>query len=295
MISGVIDSWLDAAEQRARAAEPQLAQVLADYIGEARFGFASIEPALAELPPNSRILEVGAGSLLLTCGLEALGFRVTALEPVGTGFSHMDKIRKAVWECAAQHGCRPELLEIAAEKLTRESEFDFAFSINVMEHVEDVSLVLRRVWMALRPGAAYQFICPNYSFPYEPHFAIPTLFSKTWTERIFRARILNSRTVVDPLGTWQSLNWISVNSVRRTCRRQLGVEPEFDRDTCYRFVRRAIDDPSFQRRHSALLRSVCAALDAVGATTLLKLLPVGVQPALSCRVTRPLARSAKAP
>ena len=43
-----------------------------------------------------------------------------------------------------------------------------------MEHVDDVPLVLRRVMSALRPGAAYRFVCPNYRFPFEPHFDIPT-------------------------------------------------------------------------------------------------------------------------
>jgi SAM-dependent methyltransferase len=282
----MLEPWLGAVDRHVRTAEPLLGDVLTDYIGEARFGFATIRPALSELPSGASILEIGAGTLLLSCGLQALGFRTTALEPIGVGFSHLDQIRAAVWDFAGRSGCRPELLDIPAEHLARDAEFDFAFSVNVMEHVDDVPLVLRRVWAALRPGAAYQFVCPNYSFPYEPHFDIPTVFSKPMTKRLFRRRILNSRTVIDPEGTWQSLNWISVGAVRRACRRELGVEPEFDRHVCYSFVRRAIDDPSFQRRHSPVLRSVCAALDSVGATKALKWLPVDIQPALSCRVRR---------
>ena len=173
MIPRVMDSWLDAVERHVREAEPELGDVLTDYVGEARFGFATIGPALDVLGPGSRILEVGAGALLLSSALQTIGFQTTALEPIGAGFSHIDRIRRAVWAFAGQHGCRPRLLEIPAERLACDAEFDFAFSINVMEHVDDVAMVLRRVWAALRPGATYLFVCPNYSFPYEPHFDIP--------------------------------------------------------------------------------------------------------------------------
>jgi hypothetical protein len=130
-------------------------------------------------------------------------------------------------------------------------------------------------------------VCPNYGFPYEQDFDMPTLLSKSLTWRFLQNRILNSRTVLDPRGTWQSLNWISVSSVKSACRRDLGIEPEFDRTVFFRFVRRAIDDSSFQRRHSRLLCSLCASLDAVGVSRLLAHLPAEAQPALSCRIARP--------
>lgn len=282
-----MELWLDDFERHARAIVPDLGGVLTDYIGEARFGASILDAEMGQLPQGSRVLEVGAGMLLLSCALQAAGYQVSAVEPVGIGFAHMNRLREIVWSYATDRGCRPELLSIRAEQIVADTEFDFAFSMNVMEHVDDVPLVLRRVMSALRPGAAYRFVCPNYRFPFEPHFDIPTLFSKSLTGRVLRSRILGSHTVIDPAGTWQSLNWISVASVRRICRRDLGLEPEFDRTVCYRFVRRAIDDPGFQRRHSRLLCALCASLDTIGAARLLMLLPAGAQPAMSCRLTRP--------
>ena len=240
------------------------------------------------MPTGSSVLEIGAGMLLLSCALQAAGYRVSALEPIGSGFSHLDRLRQIVWDYATRQGCAPKLDSIKAEQLDRDREFDFAFSINVMEHVDDVALVLRRVWSALRPGASYRFVCPNYAFPYEPHFGIPTLFSKALTERVFRRRILASPIVADPRGTWTSLNWISVASVRRIARESLGVEPEFDRTVLDRYVRRAIADSSFQRRHSPLIRRAFTLLDAVGA---FKLVPAGGQPVMSCRLERPMANA----
>ncbi len=278
--------WLEDFERHARAIAPDLGDVLTDYIGEARFGASILDAELGQLPQGSRVLEVGAGMLLLSCALQSAGYQVSAVEPVGIGFSHITRLREIVWDYAIDRGCRPELLSIKAEQIVADAEFDFAFSMNVMEHVDDVPLVLRRVLSALRPGATYRFVCPNYRFPYEPHFDMPTLFSKSLTGRVLRSRILGSRTVIDPAGTWQSLNWISVASVRRNCR-HLGLKPEFDRTVCNRYVRRAIGDPSFQRRHSRFLSVLCASLDAIGVTTLLTLLPAGAQPAMSCRLTRP--------
>jgi 2-polyprenyl-3-methyl-5-hydroxy-6-metoxy-1,4-benzoquinol methylase len=259
---------------------------LSDYIGEARFGAVIIDAEMAQLPQGARILEVGAGMLLLSCALQSAGYQVSAVEPVGIGFSHINRLREIVWNYATALGCCPDLRPIKAEQLMADAEFEFAFSMNVMEHVEDAPLVLRRVLSALRAGATYHFVCPNYRFPYEPHFDMPTLFSKWLTGRVFRSRILGSRTVIDPAGTWESLNWISVASVRRMCR-HLGVEPEFDRTVAYRYLRRAIGDPSFQRRHSGILSMLGTSLDAIGVTRLLMLLPAGAQPAMSCRVTTP--------
>lgn len=225
--------------------------------------------------------------MFLSCALQAAGYCVTAVEPVGVGFSHVSRLRPLVLDYARQHGAVPEPLEIGAEALTAERTFDYAFSINVMEHVADPAAVLRRVWAALKPGAAYRFVCPNYRFPFEPHFGIPTLGSKALTWQVFRRRIRASRVVVDPDGAWASLNWISVGDVRRICRQAFGVTPSFERDLTHRFVQRAVADPSFQRRHGPAMRGLARGLTASGLTRLTTLVPPGLQPAMSCLVTRP--------
>ncbi len=282
-----IESWLDAVSRHVVSLAPELSDLLSDYVGEARFGASVIDAELAQLPAGSRVLEIGAGMMLLSCAVQAAGYRVSALEPIGSGFSHMARLRQLVWDFAERQGCAPELHSIRAEQLDRAGEFDYAFSINVMEHVDDVAVVLRRVWSALSPGASYRFVCPNYAFPYEPHFGIPTLVSKALTWRVFRRRILASSLVADPLGTWTSLNWISVASVRRLARKVLGVQPEFDSTVIERYVRRAVADSSFQRRHSPGVRRAFTLCDAVG---VLKVLPAAVQPVMSCCLTRPPVR-----
>lgn len=252
---------------------------------EARFGASVIESDLHHLSSGGQILEIGAGVLLLGCHLQREGYAVTAVEPIGCGFSHFDRLRKIVLDYASDGGFAPVLFAIPAEDLDFDSKFDFAFSINVMEHVGDVALVLRRVLSAIRPGGGYRFLCPNYLFPYEPHFNMPTLFSKALTEHLLGKWIRSSRRVVEPVGTWTSLNWISVSQVRRTCK-ELGFEPVFDLSVLHRFIQRALYDNEFQSRRGPLILSVLQALDRFGMTRLLMLMPAVCQPYMACVIVR---------
>jgi len=281
-----VHAWIDRAGAHLRQAAPDLAGVVADYVGEAHFGAAVLAPDLAVAGSGARVLEVGAGAVLLSAALQAGGYRVTALEPLGAGFSHMARLRSLVLDHAAATNARPDTIDTPAEALDIRDAFDLAFSINVMEHVADPAAVLRQVIAALRPGGRYRFICPNYTFPFEPHFNIPTLGSKARTWRVFEQRILASPVVVDPEGTWASLNWITVGSVRRACA-ALGVRPTFDRGLTRTFLRRALEDPSFQRRHGAMVRGVARTIGALGLDRAALLLPPGLQPAMSCCVERP--------
>ena len=82
---------------------------------------------------------------------------MTAVEPVGRGFSHFDRLRKIVLDYASEGGFAPTLFTIPAEDLEFASEFDYAFSINVMEHVGDV------------PGGHPKSpICGHFKIPHLP-------------------------------------------------------------------------------------------------------------------------------
>src|SRR4029079_2470273 len=100
------EPWLEGIERHARAIAPDLGDVLTDYIGEARFGAEIIDAEIGHLPRGSRVLEVGAGMLLLSCALQSAGYQVSAVEPVGIGFSHIDRLREIVWDYATDRGCR---------------------------------------------------------------------------------------------------------------------------------------------------------------------------------------------
>lgn len=272
--------------KRVLDAAPDLLPLFNIFAGEARFGACVIATDVNSLSAGGRILEIGAGVLLLSCHLQREGYAVTAVEPIGTGFSHFARLREIVLDYAHEKGFAPSLYTIPAEDLEFTSAFDYAFSINTMEHVNDVAAVMRRVLAAIRPAGRYRFVCPNYLFPYEPHFNMPTLFSKALTERLLGKYIRSSQSVVDPAGTWTSLNWISVPQVRRICGKDLEVAPLFDRSVFYRFMQRALLDADFQRRRGPVIMKALKTMDRLGLTRLLLKIPVVCQPAMDCVIVR---------
>jgi len=282
-----LDVWLQMIRQGVEQGSPGLVPIFEDYAGEARFGLDIIAGDLARIPAGASILEIGAGMGLLSALLQRVGFQVVAIEPIGEGFSHLDRLRDIVLDTARAHGCAPSFQDIAAESLVLENCFDYAFSINVMEHVRSVQSVMKRVFAAMKPGARYRFVCPNYLFPFEPHFNILTLGSKRLTGLLFGPWIFKSKKVADPEGTWGSLNWITVPQVRRVCREDLRCDPWFDSDMLYQFVIRVLSDEDFQRRRGALMCRAFGLLERLKLTALLRRVPVSWQPAMNCVVTRP--------
>lgn len=281
-----IEDWLAEVRYRFVDAAPDLLALFDTYAAEAIFGRRYIEADLGALKPSGRVLEVGAGSLLLSCQLVREGFEVTALEPVGDGFSHFDQMRQVVLGAARSLSCCPFILDRPAEALDVVNGFDYAFSVNVMEHVDDVGVVLESVAKSLAIGASYRFTCPNYLFPYEPHFNIPTFFSKQLTENILGWKIFASQTVPDPSGTWKSLNWINVVQVKRLVRGMTGLRLTLNRSIFSATVERIASDSAFASRRSSAVRGLLLVLVRLRIHHLFRLVPAVFQPILDCRVEK---------
>lgn len=264
---------------------PHLFSLFDVFSSEARFGRRWIAPSLDKLPHGARILEVGGGLMLLGSALQCEGFDVTVLEPIGAGFSAFTELQGIVLEYASIQGFSPHVLPTKAEEIEIISEFDFAFSVNVMEHVDDVGRTLEHVVASLKSSAVYRFTCPNYLFPYEPHFNIPTLFSKRLTERVMKRRIFESATVTDPAGTWISLNWISVPQVVRATKCIPGARAYFDRDIVSSIFERMISDAQFSARRSSLIRAIANVLVTLRAHRLLSRFPASILPIIDCSIS----------
>ena len=269
---------------------PHLERLLDTFAQEARIGRELLAPSLDRLPAGAAVLEVGAGLMLLSCQLTKEGFRVAALEPLGEGFSFFAELQALVLALAKKQGIAPEVLPIPVEHLDHDSRFDFAYSINVMEHVGNFPLALQRVARAIRPGSEYRFLCANYLFPYEPHFNIPTLFSKTLTERLFRRRIYSNTRVGDAADVWKSLNWITVPKVARAVRSLPGVSVSFDRSMLEAVLLRAVDDREFSARRSPWVRSVVKAAVRLRLHRLGRWIPPLLQPVMDCSLKRARAQ-----
>jgi SAM-dependent methyltransferase len=266
--------------------QPSLLALFDIYAEEAAFGRRYIASDLGSLPLGAKILEVGAGSLLLSCQLIREGFQVTALEPIGIGFSHFEQMRQIVLARAATLECLPKTLNINAEALTESDLFDYVFSINVMEHVEDISLVIARIAKSLKPGASYRFTCPNYLFPYDPHFNIPTLISKRFTEKILGGKIFGSKKVFDSAGTWKSLNWINVVQIRKIVQLLPGLKVTFNRCLFVATIERIASDAHFASRRSSIIRIIFLLLLKSQLYRLLRFIPAALQPIIDCKLQK---------
>ena len=281
----LMEAWLNDIQNHVCVNEPNMLTIFNIYREEALFGRRYITDDLTQLTKGATILEVGAGSLLLSCQLVREGFKVVALEPVGDGFSHFDRLRELVLERAEVLDCVPEMLNQRAEDLSIIDRFDYAFSVNVMEHVSDVKAVITNVGRSLHSKARYHFTCSNYAFPYEQHFNIPTLFSKSLTEKVFGKKIYGS-DMPDPIGTWQSLNWISVTQVSKLVSQIPEISAEFNRQFLVLTLARVIYDKEFAARRSKGIRAFIKVLLYFRLHHLTGLIPVTLQPVIDCTLTR---------
>ena len=116
------------------------------------------------LDKDKKILEVGGGIHLLTSFLHQ-DYNVTSIEPGGfTGFT--DELRNKILD---QH--KLKVYTTTVEEFTTDTKFDFIFSMNVLEHTDDIKQHIISCMNLLKDEHSLLFIqCPNYTFPFECHF-----------------------------------------------------------------------------------------------------------------------------
>ena len=222
---------------------------------------------------------------MLSCQLRLEGYEITALEPVGLGFGHFIELQKIVLYCSNLCGCEPKIMECSSEELMSEENYGFIFSINVMEHISDWKLALKKIKSALVHGGVYHFICPNYNFPYEPHFKIPNLWSKKITE-FFCGRYITLANMPDPIGTWESLNWITSSELDSYARELKGVKLEFNNDRFRLLLVRACSNFYFSRRLPYFFRILIMLIVKLRLHHAAQYCPVLIHPTIDCKMTK---------
>ena len=281
-----MDDFLAQVRRRVETEKPHLRSLFDIMAGEARFARAWLDEDLRQLPKTAPILEVGGGVFLLTCQLAREGFSVTAIEPIGAGFGSFEELGILVLELAAREGAEPTIARCKAEDFQSDIRYALAFSVNVMEHIEVPGQAVARVSAALSAGGSYRFLCPNYLFPYEPHFNIPTIGGKALTARLMRKRIEGNSSVDDPAGLWKSLNWITVPDVRRMARSDGSLVVHFRTSTLTWMLERALTDGEFAKRRAGWMVSAIGILRKLGLLRLAAFIPAAFQPIMDVRLTK---------
>ena len=231
---------------------PELINLFLTYQNEAVFARKLIHNSLIELDSGAEILEVGGGILALAVQLASEGYKVTTVEPVGEGFSDISFIMKIFSEIASNENLTLELIESPIEVCIFDHKFDFIFSINVMEHLKDPYQVVRQMVEALKLTGKYRFFCPNYDFPYEPHFG-----KWLWRRRENSFYLEELRAIglnLDSIGQkelYESLHFITLRKLKLFSREnQIHVVP--NKLALSNLIDRALYDSNLKGRHRSL-------------------------------------------
>lgn len=193
---------------------------------------------------DARILEIGAGYGLASICLAMMGFSVTALEPGGIGFG--DYVGTS---SAFAHMCEVEIehVESGAESADFAGGplFDLIISNNVLEHVQEIEQAITNLTTALKRDGIMVHSCPNYSFPYEPHFGLPLVpILPKITRYLLPSRIAKS-------SLWNSLNFITARRIKRIFLSN-GLKVCFRKGTMVAGISRVRNEEIFAARHKKL-------------------------------------------
>lgn len=201
-----------------------------------------------QLAREARILEVGAGFGLASICLAMMGFDVVALEPGGLGF---EQNRSASMAFASSCGVRINHIATSAEHADFRTleKFDLVVSNNVLEHIPDVVKALTNLNSAITPTGFMIHSCPNYTFPFEPHFGIPLVPFMPGLTRLLLPKSLKTS------GLWNSLNFITQSQVKRNARAN-NMSCVFKCGTMSKSIKRLNRDPQFAKRHRIIARVV---------------------------------------
>lgn len=258
---------------------PELTDLFLTYQNEAIAARKFLANSLTDLKPGAEILEVGGGILALAIQLASEGFKVTTVEPVGEGFNGISFIMKVFSNIAIQENVTFKLIESPIERCIFETKFDFIFSINVMEHLNEPFLVLNQIKGILKKGGEYRFFCPNYDFPYEPHFGKILWKRKkgSFYLEFDRARRLELENM-DSVGLYNSLNFITVAKLQAFSK-ETNLLLKFNSQAFYLLLQRSMNDPGLRARH----RNFLPIVDFLSKNKLLglsKLFPTRIQPVM---------------
>jgi len=240
------------------------------WAAEAIFGWQEISPYL---DPQYRGLEIGAGPALLSAIIAKEIEQLIAIEPHSETFSMSRAVQERVTQSQIHN------LDICQQSLNDFNDntgFDFIWSINVFEHLDDWQSSLLKTHNLLRLGGRALILFPNYNIPYESHFGLPILFSKVFTGKVFKAKIAKYESEYLCSGLWDSLNFIKTSDVISFAR-DYELNIKIDRNITRRMFKRFSSDPQLAKRHkhlSAFIKLACRC----GVPHIWSQLPASLQP-----------------
>ena len=225
------------------------------FVNEARFGLSRVLPILPSFAAASiEVLEIGAGSCILSAYLASKRLNVTAVEPLGPEFDFFSDPQRRVLEFCRCKGIELRLVRATGEELDLPGQFDVAFTINALEHMREPLRTIDNMYDSLKPGGVALIHCPNYTVPFEVHFNVLLVTrSKLINQWLYRSRINRYPKV------WDELNFVRYVDVHRHLVKRR-ADFSFDHSVMRDLAMRLMDDPIFAERMPAVVRAIGAML-----------------------------------
>ncbi len=150
------------------------------------------------------ILEIGSGTGILISELKKIFPEkiFTGIDPNESGFHNYQDISNKL----AAEKKNLKILNTDIDNFKKDRKYDLIFSFNVFEHVLEQKNYLKKTYDLLEKNGKNIIFCPNYDFPYEPHFVLPIIFNKEITYKIFKDKILSHEKKTQEIGLWDGLN-----------------------------------------------------------------------------------------
>jgi 2-polyprenyl-3-methyl-5-hydroxy-6-metoxy-1,4-benzoquinol methylase len=273
------------AEAQIRLEKPELLSLFNTYQNEAIEARKLINESISTLEVGDSILEVGGGILALSVQLSSEGFEVTTVEPIGEGFNELDYVLKLFLEIAKKEELEFTFIKLPIEDTNFDDKFDLIFSINVMEHLKDPYLVLKNLIQFLKPRGTYHFFCPNYDFPYEPHFG-KILFARKNKAFYLKSSFVEGGFLhnKEMEGLYHSLNFITLRKVKM-CLEESEFRIKVNCEVLYELTLRAFNDVYLAKRHPRLFLVVRFAR-YFHILKILKFWPANFQPVMDLKIQR---------
>jgi len=256
---------------------PDLINLFLTYQNEAIAARKFLNSSLIDLDSGAEILEVGGGILALAVQLASEGFKVTTVEPVGEGFSDISWIMETYSSIAELENIDFVVRKESIENCSFDGKFKFIFSINVMEHLGSPYEVITQLSSSLTLSGKHRFFCPNYDFPYEPHFA-----KWIWSRRN-GSFFLNISKVSHSMDLYRSLNFITVKKLRNSTRKT-NIEVTLNKNALFDLLSRASKDSSLRDRHKGIT-FISDFINKSGLIYLSKFIPTFLQPVMDVTIT----------
>ena len=123
---------------------------------------------------KTKILEIGSGNGFTLCYMLKNGIDIVGIEP-GSNYGFMGRYLRGTQLLKENGITNPEnyFINASAEKIPfADNTFDFVFSTAVLEHVQNLELVMQEAIRVLKPHGILWASVPNYNSWYEAHYNI---------------------------------------------------------------------------------------------------------------------------